>query len=192
MKANPKKRLVINLVAIVIIVAVAFLAHRSYSISTPKAAMDQIDDLPRLSTMKIVEAKVDPAKVQVAIEIVGKDEPTIVADFVTLYQWGRSKFRPVKCGREYLPELCQIGEVHIFLLTTLEEDVPSPTGEPVEVYLTKLEIWLDQIQIDANLGPTAQLTSFAEIDELHNSVAQQTQGTGGGVEIKNEVFTGLK
>lgn len=183
---NPMKRLAINIVAILIIAAVAFLASRYAS---PKGlTLDQID-LPQLSAMKVVEAKVDAARVQVAIEIVGEDEPAIVADFVTLYQWGRTKFGPVKCGSEYPPELCQIGEVHIFLLGS-QEDVPSVTGEPVEVYLTKLEIWLDQVQIDANLDPTIQ--SFAEFEKIHNSVAQKTQGTGGGIELVNEIFTGFK
>lgn len=184
---NPMRRLAINIVALLIIAAVALLGFSPSSQST--AQPDENVDLPQLSAMKIVEAKVDDARVQVAIEIVTSDEPTIVADFVALYQWGRIKFGPVKCGKEYPVELCQIGEVHIFLLA-LEEDVPSPTGEPVEVYLTKLEIWLDQIQIDANLDPTIQ--SFAEFEEIHNSVAQETQGTGGGIETKNEIFTGLK
>lgn len=181
------KRNIINAVAILIIAAVALLGFSPFSQSAGQS--QKAADLPRLSTMKIVEAKVDTAKVQVAIEIVNKNEPAIVADFVTLYQWGRTKFGPVKCGKEYPVELCQIGEVHIFLLT-LEEDVPSPAGPPVEVYLTKLEIWLDQIQIDTNLDPTIQ--SFAELDKLFNDVAQQTQGTGGGAETKNEIFTGLK
>lgn len=190
MKHNPRKRLAINIVAILIIGAVAFLASSPFSQSAAGRPSKDVD-LPKLSAMKIVEAKVDDAKVQVAIEIVARDEPAIVADFVAIYRWGRTKFGPIKCGSEYPPELCQIGEVHIFLLT-LEEDVPSPTGKPVEVYLTKLEIWLDQIQIDVRLDPTVRLSSFTEIDELHNSVARETQGTGGGAEMKNEIFTGLK
>lgn len=191
MKQNgKKKRLAINLVAVLIIGVVALLATLSYQ-TAPKTGSSPVEvtDLPKFSAMKIVEVKVEDAKVQVAIEVVGEDEPAIVADFVTLYQWGRSYFRPVKCGKEYPPNLCQIGEVHVFLLV-LEKDVPSPTGEPVEVYLTKLEIWLDQSQIDAHLDPT--IRSFAELDELHSRVAQETQGTGGGAEVKNEVFTGLK
>ena len=138
--------------------------------------------------MKVVEAKVDPAKVQVAIEIDSADEPAIVADLVTLYRWGRTKFDPIKCGEEYPPELCSIGEVHILFLKPVD-DVPSTTGPVDGVYLTQLEIWLDQIQIDVMLDPSVAPTSFAELDQLHATAAEKN---GGGAEEKNELFTGLK
>jgi hypothetical protein len=188
MNKNPKKRLIINLVAFLIIGAVAFLASRFYSTGgAPSQAAGE--DFPKLS-IQVVETKVEPAKIQAAVVLDNKSvsEEDFVADILEIYTWGRSYFRPYKCGDEYPPNLCQYGEVHIFVLVPME-GVPSTTG-PVEVYMTLVELWLDQAQIDVLLS--AQPTSFTELDEFHSSVAQQTEGTGGGATVVEEIFTGLK
>lgn len=191
MKHNPKKRLAINFVAILIIGVVAFLAIRGYQ-TAPKAGSSSVEasDLPELTSL-VVETKVEPTKVQAAIVLNRDGEEAFVADVLDIYAWGRDHFRPIKCGDEYPPNLCQIGEVHIVILIPAK-GVPSTNGESVDVYMTLVELWLDQTQIDVLFSPAAIPTSFAELDEFHASVAQQTQGTGGGAEVVNEIFTGLK
>ncbi|OGD73853.1 hypothetical protein A3A84_04050 [Candidatus Collierbacteria bacterium RIFCSPLOWO2_01_FULL_50_23] len=183
---NPIQRRIVNLLALLVIVAVGLTANRYYAAGTKTAQTDI--NLPRVSTMKIVETKVEDEKVQVAIEVTSSDEAAITADLVSLYRWGRSKFRPVKCGEEYPPELCSIGEVHIFFLAP-QKDVPSTTGELVDVYRMRLEIWLDQFQIDTFLNPSSGLTMFAEVNLFHTAAAEKN---GGGIKSTNEIFTGLK
>ncbi len=174
-----KKRLIINTVALLFIVAVGFTATRFYSAPSVTA---NTSDMPQLRSLKVIETMKDPGKVQVAVEISkGSNEATDVADFIETYRWGRAHFNPIKCGDPYPPSMCQIGEVHIYVLIQ-KSGIHSTTG-PVVGYIVTASMWLDQTQIDVLLDKkgNALPATFQALVQFHQDVAQSSQGSSGGL-----------
>lgn len=187
---NTKKRLVVNTAAALLIIGVAVLASLSYE---PLSKNVGNIEPPALATLKVVDVlSPKPSLVALALRIPEKSGGDLVSDILETYRWARAKFPSViKCGKEYPGELCDYGVVVIFLVSSTHEEIPLVHSTDQGYDKVALLI-LDQTQIDKLLAKIPPET-MQEVLEFHQKVAQETEGTGGGVKVYNDlsIFGGL-
>lgn len=181
-----KKRFFKNAFALLIILAVGFIAFRNYR--PPEIAVRNID-LPHLNALKPFTDSiyiVDEDVIKVAFELdPSANEKEVVADVVEIYRWGRSRFAEAKCGEDYPKEMCRWGSVSITLVVG-QRHISLDKGTvrvPMAIYFS----WLDQNQIDGLLGINPP-TTLKDLIAFHDSVFKATKSTGGmGVFFENRV-----
>lgn len=183
---SKKKRFFKNVFALLIILAVGFVAFRNYQ---PPAVTVKNVDLPKLNGMKPFTDSsyiVDKDVIKVAFEIdPSATEKVIVADIIEIYRWGRSGFAEAKCGEDYPKEMCRWGSVSIAVIVG-QRQISLDKGTvrvPMAIYYS----WLDQIQIDHLLAMKPP-TTLKELIGFHDAVSKATKSTGGmGVFFENPV-----
>jgi hypothetical protein len=172
------KRLILNTVALLVIVAVGFLALRAYD-PPPMTMADSGIPVPEVKYLEIADTLFEPENGRIAIALVIPERvpPTggIIADILEVYRWSRSYYLPIKCGEDYPPEMCRIGLTEIYLI---QPTTVMRRGMPIELDTLLISMGLDQIQIDKLLNGTPPET-LQELFGFHEQVMQTTQSTGG-------------
>ncbi len=192
---SKKKRFLINLMAILVILAVGVTAAK---VSTDSEVSFDPTDTPSLKVMKIIDLKIrhDPQGDAIRVALVPSSDsvnfPDLVKDVVTTYEWGNKHFAPAKCGEIYPKDLCKVGIVEVWLLAPLK-NVPKEGVGKVTVYQVMIKFGLDQIQIEQKLMQ-ADLMTVDDLVNFHKAVVQETEGTGGMIKSSDslEVFVGFK
>lgn len=185
------KRLILNAIALLVIVAVGFLASRSYD--APKMTVPGTDiPAPELRELQIVDILFEPENARIVLALEIPENPTsggIIADIMEIYRWSRGYYLPIRCGEDYPPELCKVGTTEIYLLSRAEIRV---VGGVANVYMLEIAMGLDQIQMDKLLNGTPPET-LQELFGFHQEVQQATQGTGGYVftPVSPQMFSGI-
>lgn len=171
------KRLILNTVAFLVIVAVGFLAFRAYD-PPPMTMADSGIPVPDL-TLEIADTLFEPKNGHIAIALVIPERfppsGVIIADVLEIYRWSRSYYLPIKCGEDYPPGLCQYGQTEIYLI---QPTTVTRRGMPMELDVLLLSVGLDQDQIDKLLNGTPPET-LQELWDFHAQVMQETSSTGG-------------
>jgi len=196
------KRRILNIVALLVIVAVGFLASRSYD-KPLTIAPDSDTPAPEVNYLGIVEILFEPegvperslpGRIAIALEIPERTPPPggFLADLLEVYRWSRQYYLPIKCGDDYPPNLCQYGQTEIYLVSRTEFPV---IGGMADVYAIRYVLFLDQEQID-NLfasGVAELMESPQDLVDFHLQVAQNTQGTGGNFVAPEglQIFPGI-
>jgi len=171
------KRRILNTVALLVIVAVGFLAFRAYDPPPPTMADSGIP-VPDL-TLEIADTLFEPENGRIALALVIPERAppsgVLIADILEVYRWSRSYYLPIKCGEDYPPEMCRVGGTEIYLIQPM---TMTRRGAPVELDVLLLSVGLDQIQIDNLLKGTPPET-LQELFGFHEQVMQATGNTGG-------------
>ena len=171
------KRRILNTVALLVIVAVGFLASRAYD-PPPMTMADSGIPVPDL-TLEIADTLFEPENGHIALALVIPERVppsgVIIADVLEVYRWSRGYYLPIKCGKDYPPDLCQIGQTEIYLI---QPTTVTRRGAPIELDVLLLSMGLDQVQIDKLLNGTPPETQ-QELFGFHAQVMQETGTTGG-------------
>lgn len=149
-------------------------------------------DAPEMSYLKMVdvqEGNLLAPFVRIALYMPrGTPEENLVEDILAAYKWGTSKFKPVKCGKDYPPEIenCNLGRVEIWLLFR-DKPIPTSQGPQPNTFLIVARMELDQFFIETLLQ--RGVINMDQLLSFHESVAQQTYGTGGSVRLAQGAST---
>ena len=167
-KRGGKMRLAINLVATLIIGAVAFLAYRS---SSQQSVSAKELGLPPLRS-EVTSVKIDERdqrgeiNVSLIVDLDAGDPDNIVSDMVAIFIWGRAKLKPLVCGPDYPPNLCVQRWVKITWVT------PKDTAGDSYPITT---IGLDQLAIDRL--SERDIHGYEEFNKFIKHIAEESNGT---------------